>query len=129
MIKVENGKITQTTLPLFGYVKGRFVSRMASVDKKDLLAAGWYEPVHEYLEYDPVYEKLSSPTYTYDKKADTVTATYTVIDRPEAVLKRRVDELEAGISAVAVVEEEVQTLKAALIEKEVLWEADIAVKK
>ena len=93
MIKVENGKITQTSLPRHGYIKGRFVSTMAN-HKEDLLKDGWYEPEHRYPEYDQAYERLSGPNYTYDADMDKVYADYTVIEKPEAVLKRRLDEIE-----------------------------------
>ena len=100
MVKVEKGVITQTSLPLYGYIAGRFVSRMAN-HKEDLLKDGWYEPEHRYPEYDQVYEKLSSPSYSYDADMDKVYADYTVIEKPEAVMKKRIDELEKGIDLVA----------------------------
>ena len=109
MVKVESGKITQTSLPLYGYIAGKFVSRMAN-HKEDLLKDGWYEPKHRYPEYDAVYQKLSSPVYSYDKKSNKVYADYTVIDKPEAVLKRRIDELTS----------EADNLQNVLIEKEII---------
>ncbi len=126
MVKVENGKITATSLPKHGYIDGRFVSTMATVPAEDLKRNGWHEPIHDKPEYDPAYEQLSAPSYSYDKKADTVTASYTVIEKPEAVLKRRIDELEATLIKT---DETAEELKAALISKDVIREADLTVAK
>ena len=93
MVKVEKGVITQTSLPLYGYIAGQFVSRMAN-HKEELLKDGWYEPEHRYPKYDLAYQQLSQPNYIYDSELDKVYADYTIIDKPEAALKRRIDELE-----------------------------------
>jgi len=122
MVKVDNGKITATSLPKHGYIDGRFVSTMATVPADKLKSNGWYEPIHDKPEYDSAYEQLSAPSYSYDKKADTVTANYTVIEKPEAVLRRRVDELEATIIKTDATAEELKTV---LISKAVIKEADL----
>jgi len=122
MVKVENGKITATSLPRHGYIDGKFVSTMATVPAEDLKRNGWYEPVHIYPEYDPAYEQLSAPSYSYDSKADTVTASYTVIEKPEAVLRHRVDELEANLVVTDIAADD---LKAILISKDLIKESDL----
>lgn len=97
MVKVENGKITQTSLPKHGYIAGRFVSTMVN-HKNELLRDGWYEPEHRKPEYDPGYEKLYASGYSYDAKADKVYLDYTVIEKPEAVLKKQIEELKREIT-------------------------------
>ena len=122
MIKVEKGKITQTSLPRYGYINSKFVSTMANAPIEALKADGWYEPEHRRPVYDPAYEKLSTPQYTYDSKVNKVYADYTVIEMPEAVLKKRLDELE---SKMAIAEDKVVILETVLIDKAVLQEADL----
>ena len=125
MVKVENGKITQTSLPLYGYIAGRFVSRMAN-HKEDLLKDGWYEPEHRKPEYDPAYENLSQPIYTYDAKADKVYADYTIIEKPAAVLKKRLDDIELTLQPeVEKLRTELDATRAELKEKKVI-EDDMA---
>ena len=98
MVKVEQGQITQTSLPKHGYIDGKFVSTLSKVPIATLKTNGWYQPEHEYPEYDSAYEKLSTPTYTYNADTDTVTATYTVIDKPEAILTKKLDEQQIIIA-------------------------------
>ena len=125
MVKVEKGVITQTSLPLYGYIAGQFVSRMAN-HREDLLKDGWYEPEHRTPEYDSAYQKLSPPFYSYNSKVNKVYADYTVTDKPEAVLKRRIDELtsEADNLQNVLVEKEIITVT----EKEALKEETLTAK-
>ncbi len=114
MVKVKNGKIVQTYASGPGYVGGRFVSELALIDKNILKADGWYEPVEVRPVYNPEFEKLSEPVYTYEESADIVIATYSTVDSGEAELLRRVEALEADSTE----------LKGVLIEKQIVEERD-----
>lgn len=122
MVKVEDNQITQTSLPKHGYINGRFVSSMRRVPTQTLKDNGWYEPIHDYPAYDPTYQKLSSPTYTYDSETDTVVANYTVINRPEKMLQQQVDEQQGIIADLVEELFETQELMADLTEEVLLSE-------
>jgi len=120
MIQVKDGSVARTTLPKSGVLKnGKTVlsgyNRLMQEDSKLAKENGWL-PVEDNQPEVGKGEQVLFDGYKVEK--DKVVKQY----RTEAIPEPQPSEIE-------VLRGEVVSLKEALIEKEVLWGADIAVKK
>ena len=81
MVKIQNGQVTQTSLPTSGILSnGRSVSNYNLLPEETLLTEGWLPLIENKPVYEPATQELSLTGYTIE--AAQVTANYTAVTLP-----------------------------------------------